>query len=95
MQSIPIRELENILLHRLRTNHGCESIRQVTVIPRERGGDWICGCVQAGDIDPQVWRYALTNLETKYRQIYRLASRTTAPAYKIVKLGPDDYSRGY
>jgi hypothetical protein len=93
-QSIPMRELETLLLEKVRRRFGCGDIRQVTVIPREREGDWICGCVQAGNLDPQVWRPALTKLETEYREMYRLAPRSGTPEYKVVKIGPNAYWRG-
>ena len=94
-KSIPRGELEELLLAKVRIRRGCEGVRQVTIIPREREGDWICGCVLAAGIDPKFWRSALTELETKFRQLYRLASRATEPKYKVVKIGPDHCWRGY
>ena len=92
--NISMPELESLLLEKLRRSYGCESVRQVTVIPRERDGDWICGCVLAGNLDPTIWRPALTTLETKYREEYRLASRGGAPRYKVVQIGPNGFWRG-
>ena len=92
--SISMPELERLLLDRLRGSYGCEGIRQVTVIAHERDGDWICGCVVAGNLDPTTWRPALTILEQKYREEYRLANRGAAPKYKVVEIGPNAFWRG-
>ena len=66
-----------------------------SVIPRERDGDWICGCVQAAQIDPFVWRGPLSRIEIKLRKRYRLIRRApTDTEYKIVKIGPEGFWRG-
>jgi hypothetical protein len=72
--AVSIEELEHLLLQMLSSNVGCKGVRHVTVIPREQG-DWICGCVQAGEVSPNIWRHHLTKLETLYRSKYRLAHK--------------------
>jgi hypothetical protein len=72
MNAVTSAELEGILLKQFRRFEGCETIEQVTVIPR-RGGDWIIGTIRRGGTDLTLMRHGAQMLEQRYRNLYAVA----------------------
>jgi hypothetical protein len=71
VQKLSVAELEAVLLKAIRKVHGCETIQQVTIIPRGHG-EWIIGPIRLGQTDQLQARHAIARTESRFRDQYCL-----------------------